>query len=65
MSFKNFEELKQLDSEIVKKEIIEAKKQLFELRLQKSTRQAFKSHSFKHLKRKIAQLLTIETSRRN
>ena len=40
-------------------------KKLFELRLQKATRQSFKAHSFKHLKRKIAQLLTIETNRKN
>ena len=65
MSFKDFEELKQLDNELLKKEVVDAKKQLFELRLQKATRQAFKPHSFKHLKRKIAQLLTIENSRRN
>jgi large subunit ribosomal protein L29 len=65
MSFKNFEELKQLNNEALKQEVLDAKKQLFELRLQKSTRQAFKSHSFKHLKRKIAQLLTIESLRRN
>ena len=65
MSFKDFDDLKNLDNELVKKEIIEAKKQLFELRLQKATRQAFKPHSFKHLRRKIAQLLTIENSRSN
>lgn len=65
MSFKDFEELKQLDNESLKSEVVAAKKQLFELRLQKATRQAFKPHSFKHLKRKIAQLLTIENLRRN
>lgn len=65
MSFKDFEELKKLDSELVKKEIIDSKKQLFELRLQKATRQSFKPHAFKHIKRKIAQLLTIENLRRN
>lgn len=65
MPFKNFDELKQLDNEILKKEVVEAKKQLFELRVQKSTRQAFKPHLFKHLKRKIAQLLTIENLRKN
>lgn len=65
MPFKNFGELKQLDSDALKKEILDAKKQLFELRLQKATRQAFKPHSFKHLRRKIAQLLTIENSRSN
>lgn len=65
MSFKNFEELKQLNKDSIQKEIVDTKKQLFELRIQKSTRQAFKPHMFKHLKRKIAQLLTIENSTRN
>jgi large subunit ribosomal protein L29 len=65
MSFKSFETLNSLENEIIKQEIVDAKKQLFELRLQKATRQAFKPHLFKHLKRKISQLLTIQSLRRN
>lgn len=65
MSFTSFEDLKQLDDQTVFNSILETKKQLFELRLQRATRQSFKSHSFKHLKRKVAQLLTIESSRKN
>jgi ribosomal protein L29 len=52
MSFKSFETLNELENEIIKQEIIDA-------------RQAFKPHLFKHLKRKIAQLLTIQSLRRN
>ena len=40
--------------------IFKTKQTLFKLRLKKSTRQAFKSHEIKHLKHKLAQLLTIE-----
>jgi large subunit ribosomal protein L29 len=65
MAFTNFEEFKTLADEALSTEILAAKKQLFELRLQRATRQSFKSHSFKHLKRKVAQLLTIESSRKN
>lgn len=65
MAFTTFEDLKKLDDEALSLTILEAKKQLFELRLQRATRQSFKAHLFKHLKRKIAQLLTIETSRKN
>jgi large subunit ribosomal protein L29 len=65
MAFANFEEFNKLSDEVLATEIVEAKKQLFELRLQRATRQSFKSHSFKHLKRKVAQLLTIESSRQN
>lgn len=60
-----FEELNKLSDEALSDAILESKKQLFELRLQRATRQSFKSHSFTHLKRKIAQLLTAETSRKN
>lgn len=65
MAFTSFEELNKLTDEALSTEILAAKKQLFELRLQRATRQSFKSHSFKHLKRKVAQLLTIESSRKN
>jgi len=54
-----------MTDEALSTEILATKKQLFELRLQRATRQSFKSHSFKHLKRKVAQLLTIESSRKN
>jgi len=65
MAFTSFEEFNKLSDDVLVTEILEAKKQLFELRLQRATRQSFKSHSFKHLKRKVAQLLTIERSRKN
>lgn len=65
MAFTNFEELSKLSDDLLTSAILDAKKQLFELRLQRATRQSFKSHLFKHLKRKVAQLLTIETSRKN
>jgi large subunit ribosomal protein L29 len=64
MSFKNFSELKELDDAILSEEIITAKKYLFEMRLKKATRQTFKPHLFKHTKRKIAQLMTLERQRK-
>jgi len=51
MSFLPLSELKDLDNEALSKEIIATKKQLFELRLKKATRQSFKPHLFKlHIK---------------
>ena len=64
MAFPLFNDLKNLDNENLIKEIITTKKSLFDLRLKKVTRQSFKSHSFKHNKRKIAQLLTLESQRK-
>ena len=65
MAFTSFEELNKLTDEILSSQILVTKKQLFDLRLQRATRQSFKSHLFKHFKRKVAQLLTIESARKN
>jgi len=64
MSFQNFSDFKDLDDVKLSEEIVNAKKYLFEMRLKKATRQTFKPHVFKHTKRKIAQLMTIEQQRK-
>lgn len=63
MSLSDFQALKGFDSTQIQQMIIESKKELFNLRLQKATRQSFKPHNFKHLKMKIAQLMTLESQR--
>nr|ASO75970.1 ribosomal protein L29 [Storeatula sp. CCMP1868] len=63
MALSNFQTLKDLDANQIQEAIVESKKELFNLRLQKATRQSFKPHNFKHLKRKIAQLMTLESQR--
>ena len=64
MSFQSFSELKDLDDVKLSQEIVDAKKSLSDMRLKKATRQTFKPHLFKHTKRKIAQLMTIERQRK-
>ena len=64
MAFENFSDLKNLDDAKLSEEIVSAKKTLFEIRLKKATRQTFKPHVFKHTKRRIAQLMTIERQRK-
>lgn len=64
MSFQSFSGLKDLDDVKLSQEIVDAKKSLFDMRLKKATRQTFKPHLFKHTKRKIAQLMTIERQRK-
>ena len=61
MAFTTFNELTNFNLESIKKEILSAKKELFDLRLKKTTRQSFKPHLFKHTKRRIAQLLTLSS----
>jgi large subunit ribosomal protein L29 len=53
-----------MDNSSIESEVVKLKTELVQLRLQKSTKQSFKPHLFKSLKRKIAQLLTIETQRK-
>jgi len=64
MFFSTFEELTLMDNTSIESEIVKLKSELVQLRLQKSTKQSFKPHLFKSLKRKVAQLLTIETQRK-
>lgn len=52
------------DSEIATK-ILDLKKELLNLKLKQATRQNLKSHLFKHKKHQLAQLLTLETQRKN
>lgn len=63
MALPNFQELKDLSDTQIQELIINSKKELFNLRLQKATRQSFKPHNFKHLKRKIAQLMTLKSQK--
>jgi len=54
-----------LSDEELTQEIINAKRDLFNLRFKQGTRQEdqAKPHQFKHLKHRIAQLLTVERER--
>ena len=64
MAFSSFGDLKKFELENVSVEILSTKKELFDLRLKKATRQSFKPHLFKHNKRKVAQLLTLESQKK-
>jgi large subunit ribosomal protein L29 len=44
--------------------ILAAKRELFDLRLQQATRRLEKPHQFKHVRHRIAQLLTVEQERK-
>jgi large subunit ribosomal protein L29 len=56
-------ELRKLTDEEIADAILEAKRKLFDLRFQQATRRLEKSHEFKHTRRRIAQLLTVEHER--
>jgi large subunit ribosomal protein L29 len=63
MSLPKIKEILSLDTDQLEKEILAAKKQLFELRLKRATRQPFKAHSFRHTKHRLGQLLMIKKQR--
>lgn len=64
MPLPKISEVRELSDEQLTQEIISVKKQLFQLRLQKATRQLEKPHQFKHFRHRLAQLLTVETERK-
>ncbi len=63
MPLPKIEEARNLSDQELEAEIIAVKKQLFDLRFQKGTRQLDKSHQFKHARHRLAQLLTVERER--
>lgn len=60
MALSKMSELRSLSSEEVEAQIEELKRELFNLRFQKATRQPVKSHLFKHARHKLAQLKTLQ-----
>jgi large subunit ribosomal protein L29 len=63
MSLPKIEEILSLENEQLEKEILAAKKYLFDLRLRQATRQSFKPHSFRHTKHRLGQLLMVKRQR--
>lgn len=64
MPLPKISEARELSDEQLDSEITAVKKQLFQLRLQKSTRQLEKPHEFRHARHRLAQLLTVESERK-
>lgn len=63
MSFHKIESIKNLNIEEIEQNILEIKKEIFDLQIKKYTRQALKNHIFKHKKHKLAQLMTLATQK--
>jgi ribosomal protein L29 len=61
MSFYKFTEINSFSSDEIFEGIKASETQLFTIRFKKATRQTFKSHEIKNLKRRIAQLKTLLT----
>ncbi|SAY39459.1 hypothetical protein FLM9_1623 [Candidatus Synechococcus spongiarum] len=59
-----YTDLLQLDDSALKEQVAAARKNLFELRFKRATRQLDKSHLFRQTRVKLARLLTIQRQRR-
>lgn len=64
MALTKISEFRDLSDAELSEQILGIKKELFELRLQKVTRQLEKTHQVKHAKHKLAQLMTVEGERK-
>jgi large subunit ribosomal protein L29 len=64
MPLSKVSEARELSDDKLSEEILAVKRQLFQLRLQKATRQLDKPHQFRHARHRLAQLLTVETERK-
>lgn len=63
MPLPKVEEIRELSDQEISDQIIATKKELFQLRFQKATRRLEKPHQFRHLRHRLAQLMTIERER--
>ncbi|MCG8367204.1 MAG: 50S ribosomal protein L29 [Pseudanabaenales cyanobacterium] len=64
MALPKIEDARKLSDQELAEEIIAVKRQLFELRFQKATRQLEKEfHQFKHTRHRLSQLMTVERER--
>ena len=64
MPLPKISEARELSDQQLDEQILAVKKQLFQLRLQKATRQLDKPHQFRHARHRLAQLLTVEGERK-
>lgn len=63
MAFPKIADVRAMSDDDIAQGILDAKKQLFDLRFKLATRQEIKSHEFKHTKHRLSQLLMIESER--
>ncbi len=63
MPLPKVEDARNLSDEELQEQIVAVKRELFQLRFQKGTRQLDKPHQFKHARHRLAQLMTVERER--
>ncbi|MBD2028029.1 50S ribosomal protein L29, partial [Leptolyngbya sp. FACHB-711] len=64
MALPKIDEVREMGDQDISDQIASVKKELFQLRFQKATRRLEKPHQFKHLRHRLAQLMTVEHERK-
>jgi large subunit ribosomal protein L29 len=64
MALPKIAEVREMSEQELSEAIVEIKRDLFKLRMNRATSQPFKPHEFKHKKHRLAQLLTVEHERK-
>lgn len=63
MALPKIKDARSLNDQELADAILAAKRELFDLRMQQATRRLEKPHQFKHVRHRIAQLMTVEQER--
>lgn len=63
MPLPKIKEVRNLSDQELADGILASKRELFELRMQKATRRLEKSHQFRHVRHRIAQMMTVVRER--
>jgi large subunit ribosomal protein L29 len=64
MALSKAKDIRALSDQEIADGIVATKRELFDLRLQKATGRLEKTHQFKHVRHKLAQMLTVEHERK-
>ena len=64
MSLPKIEKIREMSDDEISLEIVAMKRELFDLRLKRATRQPFKPSQFGYAKHRLGQLMTIENQRK-
>jgi large subunit ribosomal protein L29 len=65
MALSKAKDIRALSDQEIADGIVAIKRELFDLRMQQATGRLEKTHSFKHARHKLAQLLTVEHERKS
>jgi large subunit ribosomal protein L29 len=65
MALSKAKDIRALSDQEIADGIVATKRELFDLRLQKATGRLEKTHQFKHVRHKLAQMLTVEHERKS